>query len=676
MGKVYLDSDDELDKTYLSTRSSPQTFSQATYHILSTSSLRAFVQRMKFGKTLKLHIEVIPANLAWNILSCYDIRNKCLLLNEDRIDIIRDLVFEIYGFPKVKEDQRWLFQRTKGNPSVIEYYSTKLLKKVDDEHLRLKIFGYHFDNEERFFCENKDSEVNVLEFETHDMLLLENEENDEENSESDNTLIEPEENENEGMDDSENTKDYFMLNVLLDELETSQKTIATNEQEYQEGLNLDVCGNENKLLSMLKEKYETIANLGETFTSDTQIQNVEQQEDNLFQHYPNQDINDTVKNIAKSYTAKENEQIEAMFEEPEADRLLKEKVMYDSTVNEKDVVGEAQVCSEAYLVNEKEDNVADIENENEENVTTEETVNELSAQQVKDGFLEITSVAHNITASEPKKKSIEFDEKLIEESTKVSQDSDVNEHFKNSADDAVNADDDEDVCIIIDPVESSGFIDEEKKDYVEKEIEKIQFCEKREEENLNAQEKKNKLDFKSFGVDDLYNQSGMNENFTSSKWQEVFKAGIEKPALKIDIETLETEQELYSQVIDNFITVLNYEEKMTNKKFLRRHFFNTIMMSEEMQKLKNNEKAQIELFHTYVVEQFEKKDSNIHMKEIELPGLAVIIDNSDANVEYKAKYKETFEFVRDMFVTYLRHYEHHIVEKLESLKEPQVLELR
>ncbi|GJR36024.1 hypothetical protein Tco_1211708 [Tanacetum coccineum] len=277
-GKVYLDSDDELYKTGLSTRSSLQTFSQAAYHILSTSSLRAFVQRMKFGKTLKLHIEVIPANLAWNILSCYNVGNKCLLLNGDRIDITRDLVFEIYGFPKgdleISFVKRWLFQRTKGNQSVVEYCSTELLKKVDDEHLRLKNFGYDFNNEERFFCENKDSEVDVPKFETNDMLLLEN---DEENSESDNTLNEPEDvlkNKNEGMDDSENTEDYFMPDVHLDE-------------------------------------------------------------------------------------------IEAMFEETEADHLLKEKVVEDKALN---TYRRRKFQNEADLVNEKEDNVADIENENEENV--------------------------------------------------------------------------------------------------------------------------------------------------------------------------------------------------------------------------------------------------------------------------------------------------------------------
>ncbi|GKC35310.1 hypothetical protein Tco_1047694 [Tanacetum coccineum] len=256
--------------------------------------------------------------------------------------------------------------------------------------------------------------------------------------------------------------------------------------------------------------------------------------------------------------------------------------------------------------------------------------------------------------------------------------------------------------------------------------------EKKEEENLNAQEKKNEVDFTSFRLEDLYHQSSMNEKFTSSEWyncyentkednnqfqnkdfmlenndadmivgtlsdntlrnetnreetqihslttnvekilrvetkaeyttnidyllpkclsmiedvmEELFKAGIEKAALKLDIETLEYEQELYSQVINNFVTILNYEEKMTSKKFLRRHFFNTIMMSEEMQKLKNDQKAQIELFHTYAVEQFEKKHSNICMKEIELTGSAVIINNSDTDIEYEAKYNETFEFV-------------------------------
>ncbi|GKC31516.1 hypothetical protein Tco_1038810 [Tanacetum coccineum] len=199
---------------------------------------------MKFGKILKLHIEVIPSNLAWDILLCYDAGNKCLLLNGDRVDITRDLVFEIFGFPKgdleisfvkrsnydhlgncypglmdcfwsLKKDQRWLFQKTKGNQSVIEYRSTELLKKVNDEHLRLKNFGNHFNNEKRFFCDNKESEVDMPEFETNDMLLLANEQNDEANSESDNTLYDPEENngkENESLeskDSSRHTSESF-----------------------------------------------------------------------------------------------------------------------------------------------------------------------------------------------------------------------------------------------------------------------------------------------------------------------------------------------------------------------------------------------------------------------------------------------------------------------------------
>ncbi|GKD43952.1 hypothetical protein Tco_1268597, partial [Tanacetum coccineum] len=267
-----------------------------------------------------------------------------------------------------------------------------------------------------------------------------------------------------------------------------------------------------------------------------QIENVEQQENNQFQQYSNKDINDTVKNIAKLYTDKENDQKEhnfgeeAMFEEGESDRIIIEKIVEDKALNTYRRRKFQKLLSEK-----PDDDVASTkEDENSENTiiatqiqtTTEETVNDSSAPKVNDGFVKITYVAGNIPVSEANKKTEEFDEKLIQELMK-------------------KTDVAEDVCIIIGLVESSGFIDEQKKNYVEKEKEKIDSCEKtneqekeivqyvedesctknekKEEENLNAQEKKNEVDFTSFRLEDLYHQSSMNEKFTSSEWYNCYE---------------------------------------------------------------------------------------------------------------------------------------------------------
>ncbi|PWA67557.1 phospholipase-like protein [Artemisia annua] len=337
--------------------------SYATRHISNNPSLKSYVERMGFGKILKLRIEIIPSNLAWSILSCYEVGNRCLVLNGQRVEITKGLVYEVLGFPSgsleiefakrtndknlkylglmetfwkqfgmkdvvgekdnpkmkrsystklkdfilkrktiddtfklnfiillvttmicaskggesnmkflptIKEhydnlhmydwcglvlkslDQnppelannsaknqycgpltfltlvyiRWLFQRTKRNEAVIEYCSTDLLKKVDDEHKKLKNFGEFFDNDELFFCEKNIRVVDepVVD-ESNDVLLIENKHVREE--ESQDVDFESQENESKQNQSLESSKSKEVTNPLSEEFFSFEENDVT-----------------------------------------------------------------------------------------------------------------------------------------------------------------------------------------------------------------------------------------------------------------------------------------------------------------------------------------------------------------------------------------------------------------------------------------------------------------
>ncbi|PWA49396.1 hypothetical protein CTI12_AA482000 [Artemisia annua] len=94
-GKVYIDTKEDLKPTDLRTRSAPANLYEAVKHISSIACLRDFVAGLGFEKILNLSINIIPSNLAYKILECYNVEEKSLVLKGHEIKITRDLVHEI-----------------------------------------------------------------------------------------------------------------------------------------------------------------------------------------------------------------------------------------------------------------------------------------------------------------------------------------------------------------------------------------------------------------------------------------------------------------------------------------------------------------------------------------------------------------------------------------------------
>jgi hypothetical protein len=99
-GKVYLSTQEHVIATDLRTSSAPVNLYEAVKHISRIPCLRDFVAELGFKKILNLNIALIPSNLAWQILTCYNEKEKSMVFNGEEIKITRDLVHEILGFPK------------------------------------------------------------------------------------------------------------------------------------------------------------------------------------------------------------------------------------------------------------------------------------------------------------------------------------------------------------------------------------------------------------------------------------------------------------------------------------------------------------------------------------------------------------------------------------------------
>lgn len=99
-GKVYLDTEECLDSTDLRTRSAPLSLYEAVKHIVSVPCLRQYVRELGFEKILNLNISLIPSNLAYKILQCYNDEQQSLVFKGHEIKITSDLVHDILGFPK------------------------------------------------------------------------------------------------------------------------------------------------------------------------------------------------------------------------------------------------------------------------------------------------------------------------------------------------------------------------------------------------------------------------------------------------------------------------------------------------------------------------------------------------------------------------------------------------
>ncbi|GKA11189.1 hypothetical protein Tco_0690622, partial [Tanacetum coccineum] len=115
---------------------------------------------------------------------------------------------------------------------------------------------------------------------------------------------------------------------------------------------------------------------------------------------------------------------------------------------------------------------------------------------------------------------------------------------------------------------------------------------------------------------------------------------------RMNIQSLAPELEIDTSVIDAYVSILNYEEKikMTN---MKRHFFYTSMMVPRILEDKTKEidkkiDAQYDRFHEMLsIGKRHRKNENRGRRI----GKPMIIDNSESDATYEGKYKDNVEIV-------------------------------
>ncbi|GJR41288.1 peptidase C48, SUMO/sentrin/Ubl1 [Tanacetum coccineum] len=169
--------------------------------------------------------------------------------------------------------------------------------------------------------------------------------------------------------------------------------------------------------------------------------------------------------------------------------------------------------------------------------------------------------------------------------------------------------------------------------------------------------------------------------------EEVFNDGVRTILFRMCIQSLAPGMELDTQVIDAYVSILNYEEKFKMMN-MKRHFFYTSMMLPRILEDKTKEfekkvEAQYEKFQQMINIQMENDVENLQMEDVELAffpiiahghyylivfnlktGQAVIIDNNDSDATYEGKYNDNVNFVRQVFGRHLMMYENRNAEKI------------
>ncbi|GJU39463.1 peptidase C48, SUMO/sentrin/Ubl1 [Tanacetum coccineum] len=172
----------------------------------------------------------------------------------------------------------------------------------------------------------------------------------------------------------------------------------------------------------------------------------------------------------------------------------------------------------------------------------------------------------------------------------------------------------------------------------------------------------------------------------------VFDDGKGTIAHRKEMQSLAPGIEIEKQIIDTFVTVLNYEERIrTDGKDLRRRYFPTdaVLLNEDKDQAK-----QYESFENVIKNQMNASESKKKMKDVELAFFpkvvaagqyyvivfnllkanAVILDN-EKHDDYN-KYKEVFDSVKVLFLEYLQKHQHPCVEKLSKDKPAKVLKMK
>ncbi|GJR55515.1 peptidase C48, SUMO/sentrin/Ubl1 [Tanacetum coccineum] len=152
---------------------------------------------------------------------------------------------------------------------------------------------------------------------------------------------------------------------------------------------------------------------------------------------------------------------------------------------------------------------------------------------------------------------------------------------------------------------------------------------------------------------------------------------------------------IQKEVIDTFVTLLNYEERIrTAGKDMRRHYFPTNAVIPQLLNEDKDEVKEYESFENMMKNQMNTSESRKKMKDVNfaffptvaadgqyyvivfnlLKANAVILDNEkDKDFD---KYKNVFNSVKALFMKYLQKHEHPCAENLAKEKPTKVLKLK
>ncbi|GJZ64828.1 peptidase C48, SUMO/sentrin/Ubl1 [Tanacetum coccineum] len=174
----------------------------------------------------------------------------------------------------------------------------------------------------------------------------------------------------------------------------------------------------------------------------------------------------------------------------------------------------------------------------------------------------------------------------------------------------------------------------------------------------------------------------------------VFDDGKGTIANRKEIQSLATGITIQKQIIDTFVTVLNYEERIrSGGKDKRRHYFPTNVVTAHLLNKEKDEAKEYVSFENMINNQMNTSESKKKMKDVSyaffplvvegqyyvivfnlLKANAEILDN-EKDCDYN-KYQEVFDSVKALFLKYLKKHQHPCVDKLTQEKPAKVLKFK
>ncbi|GJX42031.1 peptidase C48, SUMO/sentrin/Ubl1 [Tanacetum coccineum] len=174
----------------------------------------------------------------------------------------------------------------------------------------------------------------------------------------------------------------------------------------------------------------------------------------------------------------------------------------------------------------------------------------------------------------------------------------------------------------------------------------------------------------------------------------VFDDGKGTIANRKEIQSLTTRITIHKQIIDTFVTELNYEEMIrSGVKDKRRHYFPTNVVTAHLLNKEKDEAKEYVSFENMINNQMNTSESKKKMKDVSyaffpvvaegqyyvivfnlLKANAEILDN-EKDCDYN-KYQEVFDSVKALFLKYLKKHQHPCVDKLTKEKPAKVLKFK